>query len=132
MRRSHMEGVRAHARSFVEDLTFAWLAGDHDAVAAACAPDVQWWTPLTDDAANGPIDSSAVLHRVLEQLQGPVRVTAVVPSDDGSRCVVEMRSAGSPPAFVTSVLSLCDGRVVAGRTYTDLREHDQRPEPEAS
>jgi ketosteroid isomerase-like protein len=127
-----MEGVRAHARSVVEDLTSAWLVGDHDAVAAACAPDVQWWTPLTDEAANGPTDSSAVLHRVLEQLQRPVQVTAVVPSDDGTRCVVEMRSAATPPAFVTSVLSLREGKVAAGRTYTDLREHDQRPEPEAS
>ena len=127
-----MEGVRAHARSFVADLTSAWLAGDHDAVAAACAPDVEWWTPLTDEAANGPNDSSVVLHRVLEQLQRPIQVTAVVPSDDGTRCVVEMRSAATPPAFVTSVISLRDGKVAAGRTYTDLRQHDRRPEPEAS
>ena len=127
-----MEEARARARSLVEGLTSAWLAGDHDAVSAACAPDVRWWTPMADEVVSGPADASAALRQVLAPLQRPVQVTAVIPSDDGTRCVVELRSAAVPPALVTSVLSLRDGQVSAGRTYTDLREHDQRPEPPAS
>ena len=113
-----MEGARARAHGLAESLASAWLTGDHAGVSSACAPDVRWWTPLADDDAVGPTDSSAVLLRVVEPLQRPVQVTAVVPSDDGTRCVVEMRSAASPPQFVTSVLSLHDGKVAAGRTYT--------------
>ena len=127
-----MEGARARTRSLVESLTSAWLVGDRDAVSAACTPDVRWWTPLTDEEASGPADASAALHQALAPLQRPVQVTALVPSDDGNRCVVELRSAATPPAFVTSVLSLRDGKISAGRTYADLREHDPRPEPEAS
>ena len=123
-----MDGDRARARSLAEELTSAWLAGDDDAVAAACTPDVRWWTPMADDAVSGPVQASAALHQVLAPLQRPIAVTAVIPSDDGTRCVVELRSAATPPAFVTSVLSLRDGRIAAGRTYTDLRERDPRPE----
>ena len=125
-----MEGPRSRAHSLVQELTSAWLAGDHDAVSSACTPDVRWWTPMDDDAS-GPTDTSAALRQVLAPLQGPVEVTAVVPSDDGGRCVVEMRSAASPPQFVTSVLSLRDGKVAAGRTYTDLPQDGRRREPEA-
>jgi ketosteroid isomerase-like protein len=104
----------------VEQLIAAWLAGDHETVAAACTADVRWWTPELDEAVSGPTDASAALHRVLAPLQRPVEVTAVIPSDDGTRCVVEMRSAATPPAFVTSVLSLRVGKICAGRTYTAL------------
>ena len=126
-----MEGTRSRARSLVQELTSAWLAGDDDGVSSVCTPDVRWWTPVDDDAS-GPTDTSAALRRVLAPLEGPVEVTAVVPSDDGGRCVVEMRSAASPPQFVTSVLSLRDGKVAAGRTYTDLPQDGRRREPEAS
>jgi len=44
-----MEGARARARSVVEQLVSAWLAGDYDAVSSACTPDVHWWTPLPDE-----------------------------------------------------------------------------------
>ena len=127
-----MEGARARARSLGESLVSAWLAGDHDAVSAACTPDVRWWTPLTDEQPSGPAAANAALSQVLAPLQRPVEVTAVIPSDDGTRCVVELRSAATPPALVTSVLSVRDGKIAAGRTYTDLREHDPRPEPEVS
>lgn len=131
-----MEGDRPRARSRAEELTSAWLAGDYDTVAAACTPDVRWWTPGTDGTRSGPSDVSAALRDVLAPLQHPVAVTAVVSNDDGTRCVVEMRSAPpSPdmaPAFVTSVLTLRDGKVSAGRTYTDLRGHGAQPNPEAS
>jgi ketosteroid isomerase-like protein len=43
-----------------------------------------------------------------------------------------MRSAATPPAFVTSVITLRDGKISAGRTYTDLKGHDEHPQPEAS
>ena len=47
------------------------------------------------------------------------------------RCVVEMRSAATAhdprPAFLTSVLTLRDGKVCEGRTYSDLRQSVRRP-----
>jgi ketosteroid isomerase-like protein len=120
-----MDGARARARSLAEELTSAWLAGDYDAVARACTGDVRWWTPGTAGEACGPADASAALRGVLAPLRSPVAVTAVVPSDDGTRCVVELRSTvlgqDAPPAFVTSVLTLRDGKIAAARTYTDLR-----------
>jgi ketosteroid isomerase-like protein len=122
-----MDGARARARSLGEELTSAWLAGDYDTVSRACAPDVRWWTPVTAGTACGPADASAALRQVIAPLRPPVAVTAVVPSDDGTRCVVELRSTAgpqdAPPAFVTSVLTLHDGKVSAARTYTDLRGH---------
>jgi ketosteroid isomerase-like protein len=108
-------------------VTAAWLAGDYDAVAGFCAADVRWWTPVSGESAGGPAGATAALREVLGPLRQPVTVTAVVPSDDGTRCVVELRSAAGPenpsPAFVTSVLTLRDGRIGSARTYTDLRGH---------
>lgn len=131
-----MDGAKARARSLADDLTSAWLAGNDDLVARACTADVRWWTPGPDDDARGPAAATAALRQVLATLQHPVAVTAVVPSDDGTRCVVEMRSESGPsdprPSFVTSVLTLGFGKVSAARTYTDLRERDQRPEPAPS
>lgn len=115
-----MNGARSRARSLVEELVSAWLAGDDDRVSSVCTPDVRWWTPVTDGTTSGPAGTSAALRQVLAPLRHAVAVTAVVPSDDGSRCVVEMRSAATPPAFLTSVVSLRDGKISAGRTYTDL------------
>ena len=123
-----MEGARARARSLVESVTSAWLAGDHDTRLRRLHPGRALVdAPERTRQPSGPADASAALHQVLAPLQRPIQVTAVVPSDDGTRCVVELRSAATPPAFVTSVLSLRDGKISAGRTYTDLREHDQRP-----
>jgi ketosteroid isomerase-like protein len=127
-----MEGARSPALSVAQALVSAWLAGDDDTVSSACTPDVRWWTPLADEPTSGPTDAGAALRRVLAPLLQPVAVTAVVPSQDGSRCVVELRSAGTPPAFLTSVISLRDGKISAGRTYSDLRGLDDRPKPEAS
>ena len=124
---------RSRARSLVESLAAAWLAGDHDTVSAACTPDVRWWTPAD---GRGPATRSGRRERrpparLSRRCERPVEVTAVVPSDDGNRCVVEMRSAATAARalFVTSVLTLRDGKVSAGRTYTDLRQADPRPEP---
>ena len=131
-----MEGARSRARSRVEELASAWLAGDDDAVSAACTSDVRWWTPVADGTASGPADTSTVLRRVLAPLERPVAVTAVIPSDDGTRCVVEMRSAATPPdarpSFLTSVITLRDGRISEGRTYSDLRGTGRYPGPGAS
>ena len=131
-----MEGARTRARRLVEELTSAWLAGHDDTVSSVCTSDVRWWTPAIGGTASGPADTSAALRLVLASLRHPVAVTAVVPSDDGTRCVVEMRSAvtsqDAVPSFVTSVISLRDGKISGGRTYTDLRGHGQHPSPEAS
>ena len=126
-----MEGARFRARTRAEELVSAWLAGDYDTVSAACTTDVLWWTPATGETASGPDDTSAALRAVLAPLRRPVAVTAVVPSDDGTRCVVEMRAAtapqDSPASFMTSVLTLRDGKISAGRTYTDLRGTSHYP-----
>lgn len=127
-----MQCARSRARGLAEELASAWVAGNYERVSSACAPDVRWWTPATGDTVHGRTDAGSALRRALAPLVRPVAVTAVVPSDDGTRCVVEMRSSGSPPAFVTSVLTLHDGKVSAGRTYTDFREPDRSAEPEAS
>jgi ketosteroid isomerase-like protein len=126
-----MEGARSQARRVVQKLVSAWLAGDDESLSSACTPDVRWWTPLADGPTSGPTDAGAALRQVLGPLPQPVTVTAVVPSDDGSRCVVEMRSAVAqhgPPAFVTSVLTLRDGRIAAGRTYSDLPQQGRTAE----
>jgi ketosteroid isomerase-like protein len=131
-----MEGARTRARRLVEELTSAWLAGHDDTVSSVCTADVDWWTPATGGTASGPTATSDALRGVLAPLRHPVTVTAVVPSDDGTRCVVEMRSAVTPddaaPSFVTSVISLRDGKISGGRTYTDLQGHGRQPSPETS
>ena len=127
-----MEGPRSRARSRVEELAAAWLAGDYDTVSSACTSDVRWWSPAADGTARGPADTGTVLREVLAPLERPVEISAVIPSDDGTRCVVEMRSAATPhdarPSFLTSVLTLRDGKVSEGRTYSDLRQAARRPE----
>ena len=120
-----MEGARLRARSLVEELTSAWLAGDHDTVSAACtarralvdARDV-------DEAASGPTDASAVLRRVLGAAAAPVEVTAVDP--ERRRHPVRRRDAvrRHPAAFLTSVLSLRDGKIAAGAPTPISRGHD--------
>lgn len=131
-----MDGARSRARSLAVELTSAWLAGGYDAVSSVCTPDVRWWTPAMDGTASGPTEASAALRQILASLHRPLAVTAVISSDDGARCVVEMRSATTPPGtapvLVTSVITLQDGRISAGRTYTDLRGHGWGPHPDAS
>jgi ketosteroid isomerase-like protein len=127
-----MEGPRSRARARVEELAAAWLAGDYDTVSSTCTADVRWWTPAEDGTARGPADTSTVLRGALAPLERPVELSAVIPSDDGTRCVVEMRSAVTPhdarPSFLTSVLTLRDGKIAEGRTYSDLREATRHPE----
>jgi ketosteroid isomerase-like protein len=130
-----MDGAKARARSVATELTSTWLGGDDDALARAlgraCTPDVRWWTTLTGRDVRGPADASVALRQVLAPLPHPAAVTAVVVSDDGDRCVVELRSESGPddprPSLVTSVLTLREGRVSAARTYTDLPQRDGRP-----
>jgi ketosteroid isomerase-like protein len=130
-----MDGARSHARSRVQEVVSAWLAGDYDTVADGCTSDVRWWTPLNGETVSGPADARAELQRVLEPLRRPIEVTAVVPNEDGTRCVVELRSGvpaqDTPPALVTSVITLRDGKISAGRTYVDIKAHD-RPSVETA
>lgn len=124
-----MDDARFHARGRVLEVVSAWLTGDDDTVTAGCTPDVRWWTPMRDETVCGPDDVCAELQGLIEPLPRPLEVTAVIPNDDGTRCVVELRSAvptqETPPAFVTSVLTLRDGQISAGRTYVDTKAHHQ-------
>ena len=116
-----MNDPRSTARKAVEHLVAGWLTGDHAAVRGVCLPGVRWWSPL-DDTSQGA-DVCTVLDGVLATVHGRIDVAALLVSDDGSRSVVEMRTDaanGRPSSFVTSVLTLSDGRVAAGRTYVDL------------
>lgn len=121
-----MDG-RSDARSRVLELMSAWIAGDHDTVAAGCTPDVRWWTTLSGEPVSGVADTLAELRRVLGPVPRPIDITAVVFDEDGTRCVVEMRAdAGDEdtPSFITSVLTIRGGQVAAGRTYLATRALD--------
>jgi ketosteroid isomerase-like protein len=126
-----MDGAKARARTLGADLASALVSGDDHAVAKLCADDVRWWTPVSGENAAGPAGAVAALREVLAPLRQPLTVSAVIPGDDGTRCVVELRSAGDqdglPPVFVTSVLTVHDDTVTAARTYTDLRDHGGQP-----
>src|SRR4051794_35127774 len=115
-----MEAGRSRARSCVQELVSAWIAGDYDTVSHRCTPDVCWWTPLSGEPVSGLANTLAELERVLRPVRTPIDVTAVVLDEPGTRCVVEMRAAadaGGPPSFITTVVTLRDGMVSAGRTY---------------
>lgn len=122
-----MEGGRSRARSGVQELVSAWIAGDYVTVSHGCTPDVRWWTPLSLEPVSGLPDTLAELERVLGPVRDPIDVTAVVLDEEGTRCVVEMRAAAGkegPPSFITSVLTMRDGQVSAGRTYVATRAPD--------
>ena len=122
-----MDGGRSRARGCVLELVSAWIAGDSGTVSRGCTSDVRWWTPLLDEPVSGRADTLAELERVLAPVPRPIEVTAVVLDDDGYRCVVEMRADSGredTPSFITSVLTLRDGQVSAGRTYVALDRAD--------
>jgi len=118
-----MQDARTTARKSLEDFTVAWLAGDEDAVTRACSPGVRWWTPLGGETDPGPTAAWAALAAVLETTPRPIEVTALAVSEDGSRCVLELRAAAGSPTgsatLVTSVLMVSAGMIMEGRTYAD-------------
>ena len=124
-----MEGGRSRARRCVLELMSAWVAGDYDAVSERCTPDVRWWTPLSGEPVKGLADTLVELERVLGPVRNPIDVTAVVLDENGTRCVVEMRTAvdgEETPSLITSVVTMRDGRVSAGRTYLATRALDRK------
>jgi ketosteroid isomerase-like protein len=118
-----MEGARERALDCARELVSAWR--DQHRLADVCTPDVTWWSPLRGEIVHGLTAVRAELGQALLPLQRPAEVTAVLANDDGTRCVVEMRipagAPDAPPAFITTVLTLREGRVAAARTYLDPR-----------
>jgi ketosteroid isomerase-like protein len=119
-----MTDARSDARQSLQHFADAWLDGDRDAVTKTCAADIRWWTALA--APRGPAEVSHHLEDLLRDVERPVEVTGLLVDDEGSRGVIEMRSApagvGTHTAL-TSVLSLSGGRVTEGRTYVDTKAH---------
>lgn len=121
-----MEDPRSTARSSVQQFVAAWLAGDFDTVSQTCSATVQWWSPVSPEAA-GPAEACAALESVLAPVPRPIEVTGLLVNEDGTRSVVEMRSPAraqdGPSTFVTSVIGLTAGEIAEGRTYIDVKAY---------
>ncbi|MCW2842580.1 MAG: hypothetical protein JWN22_496 [Nocardioides sp.] len=117
-----MQDAKTVARESVTTLVAAWLAGDPGATTGVLAPGVRWWTPLGGETAEGPDAVWGVVEAVLAGTPRPIEVTALILNEDGTRGVVELRSAASDEALVlvTSVITLVDGTIVEGFTYSDV------------
>jgi ketosteroid isomerase-like protein len=105
-------------------LVSAWLASDADAAHGVLSPDVRWWTPFGDGSVEGAADAWTALEVVAARTPSPMEVTAMIVNAAGSRGVVELR-AGAPArdhraVLVTFVVTLSDGAVVEGYTYSDV------------
>jgi ketosteroid isomerase-like protein len=117
-----MQDARTRALESVNTLVTAWLAGDQGALTRVLAPDVRWWTPLGGDTSGGPTGVESALEAVLARTARPIEVTALILNEEGTRGVVELRSAPAdhPVDLVTSVVTLVDARIVEGFTYSDI------------
>lgn len=117
-----MPDVRVQAREAVHTLVTAWLAGDRDGVTVVLAPTVRWWTPLSDESSEGPAGAWSSLEAVLARIPRPIEIDALLVNEDGTRGVVELRAPAPDQAavLVTSVVTLSDGSIVEGSTYTDV------------
>ena len=91
---------------------------------AASASDVTWWLPLRATEHRGVDAVEAVLVATLAGRNAELQ--SVILGEDGRSAVVEQLLAcdggGTTPA--TSVLTLSDGTVAAGRTYLDVAAWD--------
>jgi ketosteroid isomerase-like protein len=86
----------------------------------ASAPDVSWWLPLGGAEHRGVAE---VEDALLSALTGrAAELQSVILGADGSSAVVEqlLRGADGATTPATSVVTLRDGVVVAGRTYLDV------------
>jgi ketosteroid isomerase-like protein len=115
---------RSAARDAVQEFASAWLDGDYEAIDRVCSPSVRWWVPWGTGTAEGAMAIRRELERLLTAAPGPLAISGLLVSEDGSRGVVEMRadsaSRDAAPTLLTSVVTLSSGRVIEGRTYTDL------------
>ena len=93
------------------------------------SPKVTWWLPLDpNNEHRGPADVERALIACLGA--GDVTLESVVVAEDGSTAVVEQRIArrGAAATTATSLISLTDGVITAGRTYVDLAASEGRDE----
>jgi ketosteroid isomerase-like protein len=94
--------------------------GNPHPLRAACSPEVSWWLPLGAQADREGV--AEVERTLLDCLSAGGTVTeSVIVAEDGTTAVVEQlvrRAGASTPA--TSVVTLRDGVVIAGRTYVDV------------
>lgn len=128
-----MEDARSGNRRLLRKFVSAWLEGEFQTVVEAFDSNIRWWTPLRDEDAVGPHETCVELRTVLAGIIGPVTVSALMVTEDGTRGVAEL-SAGNTstfgnPTLVTSVVGFsASGLVAEGRTYLDLRAVTKREE----
>jgi ketosteroid isomerase-like protein len=92
----------------------------------ACADDVTWWLPLGPRAEHR--GATAVEQVLRDRLGRPGSVTgAVIVDEDGGPAVVEqLLQVGGRATPATSVVTVRDGVIVAGRTYVDVEAWDEQ------
>jgi ketosteroid isomerase-like protein len=117
-----MQDARTRARESVNTFVAAWLAGDPGAATEVLAPAVRWWTPLGGHFSADRAGAWDALQAVLARTPRPIEATALIVNEDGTRGVVELRTRASEESavLVTSVVTLVDGAVVEGFTYSDV------------
>ena len=114
-----MSSSHDHRRDLVGRVFEDLGRGDGSSLRAASAADVSWWLPLGDAEHRGLDDVESVLLTTLGHRDAVLQ--SVIVGEDGGSAVVEQlltTADGSTPA--TSVLTLRDEVVVAGRTYLDV------------
>ena len=121
-----MPDLRATVREQVLALAAALSAGDAPAVAAACADDVRWWTPVTDDVS-GAQAAAAALTDLVRRAGGHAALASVAVDADGAAAVLELVAGADRSVPVTFVLRLAGGRVVSGRVYVDVEQLAEVP-----
>jgi len=94
--------------------------GDATTLRDISAPNVSWWLPLGGSEHRGITDVADALLSALAG-KGAVTETVLLGADSRSAVVEQLgrdRRGSSTP--VTSVLTLRDGVIAAGRTYLDV------------
>lgn len=98
--------------------------GSGRSLRAASAPDLSWWLPLGATEHRGVEDVERVLLATLSGRNAELQ-SVILGADEGSAVIEHFLACdggGTTPA--TSVLTLSDGTVVAGRTYLDVAAWD--------
>ena len=115
-----MIGTHDHQRALLARAFDDLGHGDAAALRGICAPDASWWLPLEGPEPRG---ISEVADALVSLLAGKEAATqAVVLGADSRSAVVEqlVRNPKGASTPVTSVLTLHDGVLTAGRTYLDV------------
>jgi ketosteroid isomerase-like protein len=109
-----------HRREVLAHLFADLATGSGATLRAACAPDVTWWLPTGAGERQGVADVEGALLATFAQ--NGAELQSVVLGADGRTAVLEhlLHPEGGGPTPATSVLTLSEDRVVAGRTYLDV------------